>query len=61
MSREQALNAIWGRMHHDYKCIRDDGLRWVLVLRECGTTLVLLDDLSDAEIARMSPKDFVLA
>ena len=58
MSREQALNAIWSKMHSDYKCIRDDGLKWVLVLRDGGTTLVPLDDLSNAEIVRMLPKGF---
>jgi len=56
MSREQSLTAIWNKMHGDYRCIRDDGLRWVLVLRDGGTTLVPLDDLSDTEIVRMLPK-----
>ena len=60
MSREEALSVIWCKTHDDYRCICDDGLRWVLVLRDGGTTLVLLDDLSDAEIARMLPKGFVV-
>ena len=61
MSREEALKVIWGKMHSDFKCIRDDGLRWVLVLRKGGTTLVPLDDLSDAEIVRLLPSGFIKA
>lgn len=55
MSRQQQLNAIWRTTHRDYKGFHA-GVRSILVLREGGTQLVALADLTDDEITRLLPK-----
>ena len=47
--REKLLDVIYRKTHSDYKGKIGDK-RTVLVLRQGGTTLVALDDLTDAEI-----------
>ena len=51
--RAEKLNRIWRNMHSDYKSLRS-GIRYVLVLREGGTTLVPMYALSDIEIERLA-------
>jgi hypothetical protein len=53
--REIDLDAIYRAMHKDYKG-RIGDKRTVLILRDGGTTLVVLDSLTDAEIAAHLPK-----
>lgn len=54
MDRTAKLNAIWRATHRDFKG-KLDGERSILVYRK-GTCLVLLKDLTDAEIADKLPK-----
>jgi len=54
MTRKQKLAAVWRTTHRDYKGTID-GVRSIMVLRG-GTTLVALDDLTDAEIESRLPK-----
>lgn len=54
MTRDQKLRAIWKNKHRDFKGTMD-GVKTILVYRN-GTTLVPLDDLTDAEIERLMPK-----
>ena len=49
MTRKQKLAAIWKNTHKDYKG-KLDGVKGILVLRNVGTTIVNLEDLTDAEI-----------
>lgn len=55
MTRDEALNAIWRYTHKDYRGMID-GERTILTLRQGGTTLVCLKDLTDEEIARKLPR-----
>ena len=63
MSRAQKLDLIWKATPSDYKGIAGDrwgehqGKRSIMVLREGVTTLVLLEDLTDAEINERLPKN----
>lgn len=54
MTREQKLTAIWKTTHKDYKG-HLNGERSIMVYRN-GTCIVLLKDLTDAEIADRLPK-----
>lgn len=49
MPRNQQLNMVYQRTHSDFKG-RIDGVRTIMVLRQGGSTLVRLDDLTEAEI-----------
>lgn len=55
MTREQKLALIWRHTHQDFKGVREDGTRSILVYRQ-GTTAVPLDDLTDAEINDRLPR-----
>jgi hypothetical protein len=50
MDRKAALAKIWRETHRDFKG-KMDGVKTVMVLRGGGSTLVALDDLTDAEIS----------
>lgn len=54
-ARKQALALIYRHTSRDYKGRLADGTRSILVLRNGGTTLAPLDQLTDAEIARLVP------
>jgi hypothetical protein len=49
MTKEQALAAIWRETHSDFKSTLD-GRRSIMVYRN-GSTIVPLDQLTEAEIA----------
>jgi len=51
LERECALNAVWKGTPSDYRAYVG-GQRYVLVLREGGTRLVPLRDLTDDELQR---------
>lgn len=55
MTREQKLAAIWRTTHRDFKGTLPDGTKTILVYRN-GTTLVGLNNLTDAEIEDRLPK-----
>ena len=55
MTREQKLAAIWRTTHRDFRGKLPDGTKTILVYRN-GTTLVALDNLTDAEIEARLPK-----
>ncbi|RWP53286.1 DUF1419 domain-containing protein [Mesorhizobium sp.] len=62
MTREERLEHIWSSTHDDYRGYagerwpeRDRGRRTVMLYGGQGTTLKLLDDLTDAEIAAKLP------
>lgn len=55
MTRDEQLKAIWRTTHRDYRGMLD-GQRTILVLRQGGTHLVPLTNLTDDEIARKLPK-----
>ncbi|ALP54991.1 hypothetical protein Tel_17195 (plasmid) [Candidatus Tenderia electrophaga] len=55
VSRAQALTLVWRKTHRDYKAKREDGRKWIMVLRQGGSTLVPLDQLSDGEIKDRLP------
>lgn len=48
-AKQQALAQIWRETHRDYKGMID-GKRTIMIYRQ-GTRLVLLDNLTEAEIA----------
>jgi hypothetical protein len=50
MDKQKALATIWRETHRDFKGTLDDGTRSIMVFRN-GSTLVPLDQLTDAEIA----------
>lgn len=56
LTREQKLKLVWKNTHKDYRG-KIDGRKTVMVYRN-GTTLVFLDDLTDAEINDKLPRDF---
>lgn len=49
--RIAALKTIWKKTHRDYKGIRADGTKAILVLRNGGTHSVPLTELTDEEIS----------
>lgn len=49
MPRNLQLDMVYQRTHSDFKG-RMDGVRTIMVLRQGGSTLVRLDDLTEAEI-----------
>lgn len=53
--RAADLRAIWARTHRDFKG-SFAGERTIMIMRNGGTTLVRLHDLTDDEIARLLPK-----
>ena len=60
-SREKAerlakLEAVWHATHRDYKGRDANGVRAIMVLRDGGSVIVPLFDLTDAEIADRLPK-----
>ncbi|WP_161906079.1 hypothetical protein [Paracoccus sp. MKU1] len=52
MTRDQKLNTIYRKMPRDFKG-KIDGERTVMILRDGGTRLVYLRDLTDNEIERL--------
>lgn len=56
LTREQKLKKVWNNTHKDYRG-KIDGRKSILVYRS-GTTLVFLDDLTDAEINDKLPREF---
>lgn len=54
MNRDQKLAAIYKHTHADYKGTLN-GKKTIMVLRNGGTCLVALDDLTDDEIKRKMP------
>jgi hypothetical protein len=54
-ARKHALTLIYRHTSRDYKGRLADGTRSILVLRNGGSTLAPLDQLTDAEIARLIP------
>ena len=55
MTREQKLRLVWKHTHRDYKGTMN-GERTIMVYRQ-GTCLVLLKDLTDAEIEDRLPRE----
>lgn len=53
--RAKALRAIWAATHRDFKG-SFAGERTIMLMRNGGTTLVRLHDLTDDEIAARLPK-----
>jgi hypothetical protein len=53
------LAVIWGKTHRDFRS-KLNGKKSILVLREGGTTLVPLEDLTDTEIAQKMPKNVMI-
>lgn len=53
--RAKALRAIWASTHRDFKGTFA-GERTIMIMRNGGTTLVRLHDLTDDEIARHLPR-----
>jgi hypothetical protein len=56
MTHSEKLEAIWNAKHPDYRHVREDGTKVVLVLRKEGTCSVPLECLTDDEIERLLPK-----
>lgn len=54
MTREQKLKLVWKHTHRDYKGMLE-GQRSIMVYRQ-GTCLVLLKDLTDAEMDERIPR-----
>lgn len=54
MTREQELKLIYRHTHRDFKG-KIGGCGAVMVLRNGGTSLVMVTALTDAEIAKMLP------
>jgi hypothetical protein len=54
VTREQKLKLVWKHTHRDYKGMLE-GQRSIMVYRQ-GTCLVLLKDLTDAEIEERIPR-----
>ena len=54
--RDKKLALVWKHTHRDYKG-KLNGQRSIMVYRN-GTCLVLLKDLTDAEIEEMIPSKF---
>lgn len=54
--RSAALDRIWKQTHRDYKGIRADGTKAILVLRNGGTHSVPLTELTEQEIAERTRK-----
>lgn len=50
--KQKKLNKIWSSTHKDYKSEKN-GKKSVLVMRDGGTTLVPLEDLSDKEVEKL--------
>ncbi|MDG4904542.1 MULTISPECIES: hypothetical protein [unclassified Mesorhizobium] len=55
IAKPEALDEVWRRTHGDFKGAVDSR-RKVMVFRHDGPTLVPLDDLTPAEIARLYPR-----
>jgi len=55
MTRSEKLDLIYKNTHRDYKG-EYNGERSILALREGGTTIVPLSQLTDAEIESRLPK-----
>jgi hypothetical protein len=55
LDRAAALKVIWSRTHRDFKGTFA-GERTIMIMRNGGTTLVRLHDLTDDEIARLMPR-----
>ncbi|MDX8445339.1 hypothetical protein [Mesorhizobium captivum] len=56
IDRDEGLKAVWRRTHADFKGTVD-GKGSLMVFRRDGPTLVALNDLTPAEIARLYPKN----
>jgi hypothetical protein len=54
VTREQKLKLVWKHTHRDYKGMLE-GQRSIMVYRQ-GTCLVLLKDLTDAEMDERIPR-----
>lgn len=59
MTRDEKLKKVWSAMPRDYKGTTN-GVKTVMVYRN-GSTLVPLDALTNAEIARLLPSKFIEA
>lgn len=55
IAKSEALDEVWRRTHADFKGATDSR-RTLMVFRNDGPTLVPLDDLTPAEIARLYPR-----
>ncbi|WP_292492565.1 hypothetical protein [Mesorhizobium sp.] len=55
IAKTEARDGVWRRTHVDFKGIVD-GERTLIVFRHDGPTLVPLDDLTPAEMARLYPR-----
>ncbi|TPM27261.1 hypothetical protein FJ955_18800 [Mesorhizobium sp. B2-2-2] len=58
IAKPEALDEVWRRTHTDFKSTVDNR-RTLMVFRHDGPTLVPLDDLTPAEIARLVPRKTV--
>ncbi|MCT2575703.1 MULTISPECIES: hypothetical protein [unclassified Mesorhizobium] len=56
IGKPEALDEVWRRTHADFKGTVD-GRQTLMVFRHDGPTLVPLDDLTPAEIARLYPRN----
>ncbi|RWD31334.1 MAG: hypothetical protein EOS22_04755 [Mesorhizobium sp.] len=56
IAKPEALDEVWRRTHADFKGTVDSR-RTLMVFRSGGPTLVPLDDLTPAEVARLYPRD----
>lgn len=59
MTRDEKLKKIWSKTPRDYKGLTD-GKKTIMIYRN-GTTLVPLDALTNAEIARLLPSNIIEA
>lgn len=48
------LAAVWKKIHADYKLISADGTKSILILRNNGTTLVPLSELTVDEVSKFN-------
>ncbi|RWC93419.1 MAG: hypothetical protein EOS32_21940 [Mesorhizobium sp.] len=55
IAKPEAPDEVWRRTHADFKGIVD-GRQTLMVFRHNGPTIVPLDDLTPAEIARLYPR-----
>ncbi|MGX5842683.1 MutS N-terminal domain-containing protein [Mesorhizobium sp. ArgA1] len=55
IAKPEALDEVWQRTHAEFKGTVD-GRRTLIVVRHDGPTLVLLVDLTPAEMARLYPR-----
>ncbi|WP_224557216.1 hypothetical protein [Mesorhizobium sp. ESP-6-2] len=56
IARPEALDEVWQRTHANFKGTVD-GRCTLMVFRHDGPTLVPLDDLTPAEVARLYPRN----